>query len=279
MALHYGDELNLADEASKLGLKPMRFGPGVSGLGRLELGKPTVLGICNPVTSHSALLTACQWYQGSAVLIQEESPRFILWDQFFCLETTDLPRDILQLRDHFDYSLEREIQQHFRDFIPFFGPSWRYLFPCKELARNLRTSSLNLATPMMGNALNCRSDNLTALLEAQQAIRAHLATKLPIPMIWAFPEGLPVAAKDNFYDTKETKWYLAQIKSDFAGSMSVVDLRPDEAGVCRLMQHDFQGTVRAVKMTADEIIIHFTEIGGKFRSRRKLSRLKVTYFW
>lgn len=270
---------NLPDEIARLGLKPMSFGPGMSGFGKLELGEPTVLGICRPVDSHSALLAECRWYFGPVVIMREESPRFILWDQFFCLETTELPRDLLQLRDHFDYTIEREIQQLFPEVSPLFGPSWRYLFPCEDLVENLRSSLICLSTPFTGNALNCRSDSLKVLLDAQEGIRAHLATRIPVPMIWAFPEGLPVGAKDNFYDTKGAKWYMAQIKSDFEGSMSIVDLHPDETGVCSVMQHDFQGNVRAVDMKANEITIHFTEIGGKFKSRRKLSRLKVTYLW
>ncbi|WP_136810791.1 hypothetical protein [Desulfosediminicola flagellatus] len=103
--------------------------------------------------------------------------------------------------------------------------------------------------------------------------------KLPLPMIWAFPADLPIGNKDNFYDRKADKWYVAEIKSDFKGSMSLVDLRPDENGVCNTMQHDFEGNIHPINMNINDLTVHFTEVNGKFRSRRKLSRLKLNSCW
>jgi hypothetical protein len=195
------------------------------------------------------------------------------------METLDFPQDVLKLRDHFDYSIEREIQEKFPQVQPIFGPAWRYLFPCEEFEQNLKVSSLRLAVPLMGNALNCRSDDVPTLLAARKEIRALMATKLPLPMIWAFPQGLPIGPKDSFYDAKRGAWYTAEIKTDYTGSISLVDFHPDENGVCRSMQHDFQGNIKEVKMRTDEIFVEFRAVEGKFRSRRKLSRLKLSHLW
>jgi hypothetical protein len=272
-------EESLVDEAGSFGLSPARFGAGSSGFARFEIGQPSVVGTCSPVGSHLALIGATQWRQGTAVFMRAEPPRLVLWEQFFCLETTDLPKDLLQLRDHFDYTLQREIQERFAEVSPILGPSWRYLFPCEDFVENIRVSVLNVSLPLMGNALNIRAESLSELLAAKESIRAYLAEKLPIPIVWAFPEGLPVAATDNFYDRTSATWYLAKIRADYEGDLSIIDLRLDETGGCNLMQHDFHGNIRNVAVDMNKIVVQFTEVDGHFKTRRKLSRLKVKHLW
>jgi hypothetical protein len=157
----------------------------MDGFGKVASCQPQIVGTCEPIESHLEFLDSCSWFEGSFLFAANESPRFVLWEQFFCLETSELPRDLLSLRNYFDYGIEPEIQRLFVQVSPILGPAWRYLFPCKDFVSNLRSSTINAASPIIGNAINSRSDDLNELLKVQADIKAHLAARLPIPMIWA----------------------------------------------------------------------------------------------
>jgi len=269
----------LKEQINALGFSPAQFGADLEGFAKFTVCRPNVLGICAPINTHVEFLAACEWQEGSLLLVREDSPRFVLWEQFFCLETLEFPKDLISLRDYFDYGLETKIRELRPDVHPQFGPGWRYLFPCADFLKNLKSSTLNLSAPMMGNALNIRSDSLNDLMSAQTEIKSHMASKLPIPLVWAYPSGLPVSAKDNFCDLDTRGWYFATLEGDFEGAVSLVDLRPDERGLCNVKQHDFKGHIDAVEMKINDMTVKFSSAADDFKSRRKLSRLKVSYLW
>lgn len=269
----------VVDQIEALGFSRASITTDIEGFAKLSACRPDILGVCLPIDTHTQFLAACEWQEGTLLLAKETSPRFVLWEQFFCLETLDFPKNLMALRDYFDYGLEAKIRDLRPDVQPIFGPAWRYLFPCVDFEKNLKLSTLSFSAPMIGNALNIRADSLSDLLSAHSEIKRCMGSQLPIPFAWAYPADLPVAAKDNFFDLNSRGWYLAMLEGKFGEGTSLVDLRFSEDGICKMMTHDFEGHIKPVEISVNDLSVRFLSVDKKFKSRRRLSRLKTSYLW
>ena len=241
--------------------------------------KPHLQSLCIPADAHMEFLGAFRWNEGALLIVDEEAPQFIIWEQFFCLETLEFPLGLHRIRDYFDYTLENQIKRAFPEASMVFGPGWRYLYPSRNMESGLREGKLNLSAPLIGNAINIRGSNLNELLAARSMIKKKISGLIPIPVVWAYPQSLPVATKDNFLDYSNKKVYLVKIKMPGSGETALMDLSPDEDGRCHLLQHTFQGSVTPVEFNLRDVYLDIRASDGSFRSRRKLHRIRLSYLW
>jgi hypothetical protein len=97
-------------------------------------------------------------------------------------------------------------------------------------------------------------------------------------MLWGYPETLPIGIKDNIYDMAHAKWYVASITGSFQGTVSLADFVLGTSDDVTFAEHRFnEKHITTVKMARKDITINISEVRGKFRSKRKLSRLALAF--
>ncbi len=82
------------------------------------------------------------------------------------------------------------------------------------------------------------------------------------------------------FDSATKKWYIVSIHSDFGGAESLIDYVSAKwnNGIADFIKHDFvRRTIENNKVSLKDITLHFVEVNGKFRSKRKLSRLAIAF--
>ncbi len=241
---------------------------------------PVIEGICKKLESHELLVQRISWSSGPVVLEPMSRAKYGMFEHFFCLESPDMPIHETSLRDYFDYGIESFLLDRFAPFSPRVGPTWYYIYECKEFQPQLKQSALLLSSPLVGSMLMSYSDDVASLVSNHTRMKETLAERIPLPMVWAFPEEIPRGAIDNIYDSTTKKWYIVSIHSDFSGAVSLMDYASAKwnNGIANFIKHDFvQGTVENEKVSLQDITLHFVEVNGKFRSKRKLSRLAIAF--
>ena len=206
-------------------------------------------------------------------MIAPNSPKFIIMETFFLLESPEIPESVLSMRDHFDYGIESRLRERFDSFSPSIGPSWNYLYQCDGLLEGLDHGSLVLGSPIVGASLHCRSEDARQLLDALQRMKDFLQEILPLPFIWGFPEGVSVGEKDYVWDIRHQKWYAARV--NFEG-LALADIATADRQNPSFAQHRYsEGRIMDVGADLNSLSVEFIQIGGKLRRKRKLRNLSI----
>lgn len=248
--------------------------------GRLSEKPVAIQGSYSTKKEYELLVSKIDWYSGPLVFLRKTSPKYVLFEKFFCLDSTDLPSSLLSYRDYFDYDLEASLKRHFQSILPMIGPSWSYIYECDAVQDSIQRSRLLLRNLFVGNAVMCRSDDLKKLVNQQEEVKDHIQESASLPILWGYPKELPLDAKDNLFEPRSRKWYTISITSDLPREVSLVDLVQHTPHPIELTVHDFvsEGTQQR-EISSEHVDLHLSEIGGQFRVKKKLSELSISFGW
>ena len=111
---------------------------------------------------------------------------------------------------------------------------------------------------------------------AWSGLREEIAREFPVPKICGFPDELPVGLVDYIWDASKKKWYTMQLRGRADTNVSLADLADGTNTPKHLHRHRFgENTIEDVVISPQDIIVEIKEVGGTFRSRRKLATLAL----
>lgn len=95
------------------------------------------------------------WSYNPIIFVQEKDKnKFMLLGTFYILESPEVPLTPLDLRNHFDYTVEKSLKNNFEKVLPVFGPHWQYIIPSRDFEKNIRIGNIFISSPLVGNSIN-----------------------------------------------------------------------------------------------------------------------------
>lgn len=232
-------------------------------------------GICTPTKSQQKILEYIEWHTNPIIILVENSDTLILFEHFFILESPEMPITPLELRDLFDYKIEKELTSEYPNLSLLFGPHWHYILPVRNFEENIRKGNLFLSSPFVGNTINIRSKNITELINKYEEIKLSIQQKCPLPIVYGVPENMIVGEKDNFFDVNNKTWHYASVEIQKDIAISLIDLVNSENKI-QLTQHKYNlDIIETVQMDLKETWVKFYSGNSKYRSRRKLKKMSI----
>ncbi len=237
-------------------------------------------GRLSPIEAQQHFLSLIKFDKGMIVFVNEREPYFITYEQFFILESEKIPRSALSFRDYFDYSLEEEIGLKLSIEKPYIGPTWFYLYAASDLKKQISAREINLSFPIVGSGIRHGGNNLQDVVDTHKNIKQAFCDLVPLPITWLRPKLVTSGSVDNVYDTVTKSWF--NVKTTYESNNSVIisifDLANNIDEQDALQQHNPQtGEISEISLEPKDFILHFKEYNGKFNSKRKLSRIKLSF--
>ncbi len=246
--------------------------------GNIETISPTITGLCSPLQLQKMLVDSFSWNNGLVFMENSNTSEIILIQNFFILNSIELPINNLELRDFYDYFIEKTLNDKYDELKVQIGPQWNYIYTSKNVIANLNNNILRLSNPIIGNSINVRSTDFEYLMKQSHDIKKDFIDTSLVPTVFGMPNDLTWGIKDNIYDIGVKTWFSVEvIDKKFKGAVSLIDLNNKEDKIS-MHQHNFDTKkITKVQASVHDIVFEIQTNDKSYSTIKKLKDIIIIY--
>jgi hypothetical protein len=246
--------------------------------GNIENIAPSINGLCSPLQLQKSLVDSFSWNNGLVFMENVKKSQIILVQNFFILSSMELPINNLELRDLYDYFIEKKLIDKYNNISVQIGPQWNYIYTSKNVIKNLNSNILKLSNPIIGNSLNVRGNDFEYLMKLYPEIKNDFIGLSLVPTVFGMPNDLTWGIKDNIFDIKSNTWYSVEVvDKKFNGAVSLIDLN-NKKEIISMYQHNFETKeITKIQASIENIVIEIQTNDKSYSTTKNLKDIIIIY--